>query len=68
MAVAKIIELVGESNKGWEDAVQRAVADASKTVENITGVEVCNMTANIDDGRISEYKVNVKVAFGVLNR
>lgn len=68
MAVAKIIELVGESNKGWEDAVQRAVADASRTVENITGVEVCNMTANIDQGRISEYKVNVKVAFGVLNR
>ncbi|MBS3900411.1 MAG: dodecin domain-containing protein [Dethiobacter sp.] len=68
MAVAKIIELVGESNKGWEDAVQRAVADAAKTVENITGVEVCNMTANIDHGRISEYKVNVKVAFGVLDR
>ncbi|MBT9168364.1 MAG: Dodecin [Syntrophomonadaceae bacterium] len=68
MAVAKIIELVGESSKGWEDAVQRAVADASKTVQNITGVEACNMTANIDHGRISEYKVNVKVAFGVLDR
>ena len=68
MTVAKVIELVGESTVGWEDAVRNAVADAAKTVHNITGVEVNNMTANIDKGRIVEYKANVKLAFGVLDR
>ncbi|MDW7652026.1 MAG: dodecin family protein [Bacillota bacterium] len=65
MTVAKIVELVGESNVGWEDAVKNAVSDASRTVDNITGVEIYNLTASIDNGKIVEYKANVKVAFGV---
>jgi flavin-binding protein dodecin len=65
MGVAKVIELIGESTLGWEDAVKDAVNRASKTVDNITGVEVLNFTANIENGDISEYKVNVKLAFGV---
>lgn len=68
MSVVKVIELVGESRSGWEDAVKNALHDASKSVDNITGVEVYNMTANVDNGKISEYKVNVKVAFGVNDR
>lgn len=64
VSVAKVIELVGESGVGWEDAVQTAVKDASKTIQNITGVEVLNMTANIVGDQIIEYKVNVKLAFG----
>ena len=68
MSIAKVIELVGESQVGWEDAVRNAIKDASKTVENINGVEVYNMTANVDNGEIRDYKVNVKLAFGVLDR
>lgn len=68
MTVAKIIELVGESKVSWEDAVKSAISDASKSVDNITGVEVYNLTANIDNGRIVEYKANVKLAFGVHDR
>lgn len=68
MTVAKVIELVGESNVGWEDAVRNAIKDASKTVENITGVEVYNLTANVRDGQIQDYKANVKLAFGVMDR
>lgn len=67
MAVAKVIELIGESNLGWEDAVKDAVGRASKTVENITGVEVLNLTAHIENGEVMEYKANVKLAFGVLD-
>jgi flavin-binding protein dodecin len=63
--VAKVIELVGESTQSWEDAVQSAVAEASRTVHGITGVEVTNWTAGVQNGKISEYKVDVKVAFGV---
>ncbi len=65
MGVAKIIELIGESKLDWEDAVKDAVSKASKTVDNITGVEVLNLTANVEDGKVVEYKANVKLAFGV---
>jgi len=64
MAV-KIIELVGESKNSWQEAVQNAVRDASKTIRNISGVEVLNTTANVKDGEIVEYKANVKIAFKV---
>jgi flavin-binding protein dodecin len=65
MGVAKIIELIGESTEGWEDAVRDAVMRASDTVEGITGVEVLNLTANVSDGDVVEFKANVKLAFGV---
>ncbi|MEW6724340.1 MAG: dodecin family protein [Bacillota bacterium] len=65
MTVVKVLELVGESDKDWTDAVNNAVAEAAKTVSNLQGVEVYNWTANIQDGRIVEYKANVKVAFAV---
>lgn len=68
MSIAKVVELVGESKVGWEDAVKNAVEDASKTVENMSGVEVYNWTANIDNGKIVEYKANIKVAYGVKDR
>jgi len=61
----KVIELVGESKSGWQEAVQNAVKGASKTIRNITGVEVLNNTANVKDGNIVEYKANVKIAFKV---
>lgn len=63
--VAKVIELVGKSDKSWEDAAANAVKAASRTLHNITGVEVMNMTAKVKDGRIVEYKTTVKIAFAV---
>ena len=59
----KVVELVGESPDNWTDAVQAAVAEASKTIPNITGVEVYNLTANVRDGQLVEYKANVKIAY-----
>jgi len=61
----KVVELVSESKSGWQEAVQNAVKDASKTIRNITGVEVLNNTANVKDGNIVEYKANIKIAFKV---
>lgn len=63
MAVVKVLNLIGTSNKGWDDAVDQAIAEAAKTVDNITGVEVVNTTGAVKDGKIVEYKVNVNVAF-----
>ena len=68
MTVVKVVDLIGVSDQSWEDAVSKAVKDASKTIDNITGVEVINTTANVKDGELTEYKANVKVAFGLLDR
>lgn len=63
--IAKITELVGHSNQGWEDAAKIAVEEASKTIRGITGVEVMHYTGKVKDGRIVEYRANVRIAFGV---
>ena len=63
--VAKVIELVGSSEKGWEDAAQVAVNTAAKTLHGITGVEVESMTAKVENGKIVSYKTTVKLAFAV---
>jgi len=63
--VAKIIELVGSSDKSWSEAADTAVQTASRSIKNITGVEVVAMTAHVDDGKIVTFKSTVKVAFGV---
>lgn len=63
--VVKVIELVGTSQHNWTDAVENAVAEASKTVDDILGCEVTNFTANIKDGRVMEYKADCKIAFAV---
>lgn len=65
MTVVKVVELVGESEHSWDEAVREAVASAAKTLDHITGAEVVNITAKVDGGRITSYKANVKVAFVV---
>lgn len=65
MPVIKVLELVGESPSGWTDAVENAVHTASESVDDITGVEVTNFTARVDDGHVEQYRANVKVAFAV---
>ncbi len=61
--VVKVLELVGESKQSFEDAIENAVAEASRNVSNITGVEVYNFTGDVQDGKIVDYKANVKVAY-----
>ena len=63
--VAKVIEVVGSSDSSWADAADVAVRVAGKTVKNISGVEVINMTATVKGGKIDTYKATVKVAFAV---
>ena len=65
--VAKIIEIVGSSDKSWQEAAQAALNEAKKTIHGITGVEVGDMIAKVDpnSGNITEYHTAVKIAFGV---
>ena len=65
MSVAKIIELVGSSNKGWKEAAENALVEASQTVKNIVGIDVLNCTAKVEKNKIVSYRTNVKIAFTV---
>lgn len=62
---AKIVELVGSSTRSFEDAVRNAIADASATTRGISGAHVANMSVKCENGEIIEYKVDLKVAFGI---
>lgn len=65
--VAKIIELVGSSDTGWKEAVQATIDESKKTIHGIHGVEVTNMTAQVDSnsGKITQYRATVKISFVV---
>lgn len=63
--VVKIIELVGVSAIGYEDAISTAVERASKTIKNITGVDVLGQSAKVVGGKVTEFRANLKIAFVV---
>lgn len=61
-ALVRVLEFVGESKQGFEDAVRNAVEQAARQHPNLTGVEVYNFTGDVVDGKIVDFKANVKVA------
>ncbi len=63
MAVARITEVIGSSEKSWDDAVQAALNRANKTIRGLTGIEVTKMNAAIEDGKIREYRAHVRITF-----
>ncbi|MGH9460960.1 MAG: dodecin family protein [Vicinamibacteria bacterium] len=65
MPVIKVIEVLGVSDKSWEDAAIQALKGATSTVRNITGIDIVSQTAKVKDGKISEYHATCKVAFRV---
>ncbi|MDD2353376.1 MAG: dodecin family protein [Atribacterota bacterium] len=65
MAVVKIIEILAESEKGWEDATKVALEEAKKTVRNIKSVYVKEFQAIVENDEIVRYRVDVKISFVV---
>ena len=63
MVVVKVIELVGSSDKSWQDAVDSAIKRSAKTIRNIQGVDVLGWTGKIEGEKITEYRANVRVSF-----
>jgi hypothetical protein len=63
MAVAKITEIQASSAKGFEDAVQVGIARAEKTLRNVTGAWVKGQKVKVEKGKVSEYRVIMKVSF-----
>lgn len=66
MSVIKVIELMANSKKSWEDATQNAVTHAAKTIKNIKSVYVQEQTAVVTGENITEYRVNVKISFEIV--
>lgn len=63
MSVAKITELSSSSKKSFEDAVQKGVARAGKTLKNITGAWVADQSVSVKDGKVTSFNVRMKVTF-----
>ncbi|MES2625671.1 MAG: dodecin family protein [Pseudomonadota bacterium] len=65
MSVAKIIEIISTSNVSFDDAVKQGVARASDTISEIAGAWVKDQSVSVTNGKITEYKVTLKVTFVV---
>lgn len=65
MSIVKVIEVIASSSKGWEKAAQNAVKEAGKSVKNIKHFYVESQTALVEDGKITEFRINGKISFVV---
>lgn len=63
MSVGKIIEISAESDKGFEDAIRNGIETASKSVENIKGAWVSEQKVHVENGRVTGYRVDLRVTF-----
>ena len=63
MAILKVIEVLSSSSKSFEDAIEKAVKKADKTLKNIRSANVQNMSVSVDGGKIKEYRVNIHLTF-----
>jgi flavin-binding protein dodecin len=63
MAIVKVIEVLAESTDSWEDAARKAVAEASKTVRNISSIYVKEFQATVENNQIRNFRINGKISF-----
>ena len=61
--IIKVIELLSESPKSWEDATQNVVTEASKTLRSIRSVYVKEFTAAVENDKVTSYRINAKITF-----
>ena len=65
MAIMKVIEVMANSDKSWEDATKKAVSQAGKSVKNIKSAFVQSQSVVVKDNEVDEFRVNVKITFEV---
>jgi len=61
----KVVEVLAESEKGWEDAAAEAVRRAAKTVKNIRSIYIEHFEAKVNNNKIVRYRINAKISFVV---
>jgi dodecin len=59
----KVIEVLAESEKSWEDAAKNAVEQAGKSVRNVKSIYIENFEAQVKDDKITNYRINAKISF-----
>ena len=65
MAIVKVLEIMANSTKSWEDATQQAINEASKTLHNIRSVYVQDHSALVKNNKIVEYRITAKLSFEI---
>ena len=65
MAIVKVIEVIAGSEKSFDDATQKALEEASKSVKNIRSIYIKEMTAKVENNKIVSFGVNAKISFEV---
>jgi flavin-binding protein dodecin len=63
MSVYKVVELVGTSEKSWEEAAKSAVDVASKSLRNLRIAEITDLDLKIEDGKVAAFRTKVKLSF-----
>ena len=61
--VMKVIEILAESSKSWEDAAQKAVAKASETLDGVASIYIKDFSAAVENGKITQYRIDAKITF-----
>ncbi|MDV7186886.1 dodecin family protein [Lutibacter sp. TH_r2] len=65
MAIMKVIEVMANSDKSWEEATKKAISQASKSVKNIKSAFVQSQSVVVNDNKVEEFRVNLKITFEV---
>ncbi len=63
--VIKVIEVLAQSPKSWEDAAQKAVTEASKSVRNIKSIYIKDKSAKVVKNKIEKYRITAKISFEI---
>lgn len=63
MPTLKVIEILAESDKSWEDAAQLAVNKAAESLRNIKSIYINDMEAKVENNKISKFRINSKITF-----
>ena len=63
--VVKVIEVMAQSNKSWEDAAENAIKEASKSVKDIKSINIVNTSAKVEKNKIVKYRITAQISFVV---
>ena len=63
MSVAKVTEITASSSTSFEDAIQKGIERANQTLDKVKGAWISEMKVDVDDGKVTAFRVNMKVTF-----
>lgn len=63
MSTVKVIEVIAQSNESFDAAAQAAVSEAAKTIRDIKQINIKDMNAKVENGKITQYRVTAKISF-----